>query len=86
MEHAMNSDTPSTLQLFLYALVLIISLFIIITYILSMGLGILVLFSTAEGLQFTQGPLQIYPLLIIDAPLEVNAGLYFIFLWWVFAL
>ncbi len=82
----MNSDQPSTLQLFLYALVLVISLFIIITYILSMGLGILVLFSTAEGLKFVQGPLQIYPLLIIDVPLEVNAGLYFVFLWWVFAL
>ena len=82
----MNQTPPQTLQKLLFAIVLAISFFIIVTYLVSMGLGILVLFSTPEGLRFSQTQLYIYPLLIIDVPVLVNAGLYFLFLWWVFAL
>ncbi len=82
----MNSDLSETLQRFLFAVVLIISFFIVLTYLLSMGLGILVLFSTAEGLIFSQETITLHPLLITDIKTPVNVGLYFLFLWWVFAL
>ena len=51
-----------------------------------MGLGILVFFSTAEGLKFSQDMMSLHPLLIVDVEMTVNIGLYFLFLWWVFAL
>jgi len=82
----MNSSLSGTLQRFLFVIILVISFFIILTYLLSMGLGILVFFSTAEGLNFSQGPIQFYPLLLIDLKVTVNAGLYFLFLWWIFTL
>lgn len=67
-------------------IVLVFSFFIIITYVLSMGLGILILFSTADGLVFSRGSILLNPFLIADFEVNVNAGLYFLFLWWVFAL
>ncbi|MDH5448527.1 MAG: CPBP family glutamic-type intramembrane protease [Candidatus Bathyarchaeota archaeon] len=82
----MNSNLSETLQRFLFAIVLVISFFIVFTYLLSMGLGILVFFSTAEGLKFSQDTIPLHPLFIIDVTIPVNVGLYFIFLWWVFAL
>lgn len=82
----MNSNLSKTLQRFLFAIVLIISFFIVLTYLLSMGLGILVFFSTAEGLRFSQDMISLHPLLIIDVEMTVNIGLYFLFLWWIFAL
>ena len=82
----MNSNLSETLQKFLFAIILVVSFFIILTYLLSMGMGILVFFSTAEGLEFSQNPVQLYPLLIIAVEVSVNAGLYFLFLWWVFAI
>ena len=51
-----------------------------------MGLGILVVFSTPEGLLFTRGSNYVYPLLLIDAKVNVNNGLFFLFLWCIFAL
>lgn len=65
---------------------IIASIFIIVTYMISMGLGLLVVFSTPEGLQFTQGTKNIYPLLFIDIEVNVNNGLFFLFLWCIFAL
>ena len=65
---------------------LIVAIFIIISYVISMGLGILVLFSTIEGLEFSQGSIIIYPLLFVAVEVQVNAGLYFLFLWCIFAL
>ena len=82
----MSSNLKDTLQQFLYMIVLIISFFTILMYMLSMGLGILVVFSTADGLTFSAKPYSLYPLLFVDAKITVNAGLYFIFLWWIFAL
>ncbi|MFQ6068361.1 MAG: hypothetical protein ACE5KD_02340 [Candidatus Bathyarchaeia archaeon] len=82
----MNLNLFATLQRFFFIIVLIIAFFIILTYLLSMGLGILVLFSTAEGLKFSKNPYKLYPLHIINVEITVNAGLYFLFLWWVFAL
>jgi len=51
-----------------------------------MGLGVLVLFSTPEGLVFSRESIPLNPLLISDVAVNVNAGLYFLFLWWIFAL
>jgi len=82
----MNSSLSETLQKLLFAIIFIVGFFIILTYMLSMGLGILVFFSTAEGLKFSQDPIRLYPLLIEDVEITVNAGLYFLFLWWIFAL
>jgi hypothetical protein len=71
-----NRQTPKSsslelLQKCLIGFALIGSMFIILTYIISMGLGILVVFSTTEGLQFIQSS---------------NNGVYFIFIWCIFAL
>ena len=81
----MNS-LPETLQRYFLAFILTIVLFIILTYVISMGLGVLVLFSTAEGLEFSRGSKTIYPLLFVAVEVNVNAGLYFLLLWWIFAL
>ncbi len=81
----MNS-LPELLQRYFLAFILVIALFIIFTYIVSMGLGILALFSTLEGLEFSRGSVMIYPLLFIAVEVNVNAGLYFLLLWWIFAL
>jgi len=75
----MNSSLSQTLQRFLFAILLVASFFIILTYLLSMGLGVLIFFSTAEGLEFSRESV-VRPLFIGD----INAGLYFLFLWWVF--
>lgn len=82
----MNLSLSETLQKLLFAIIFIVGFFIILTYMLSMGLGILVFFSTAEGLTFSQGLIRLYPLLIVDMEITINAGLYFLFLWWIFAL
>lgn len=66
----MNSNSFENLQRFLFVIVLVISSFIILTYLLSMGLGILVVFFTEEGLEFSKAS---------------YAGLYFLFFWLVFA-
>lgn len=81
-----KSSTSDLMQKCLIGFAIIASIFIIITYIVSMGLGILVVFSTTEGLQFTQGTKDIYPLLFIDIEVNVNNGLFFLFLWCIFAL
>lgn len=81
----MNS-LPELLQRYFLAFILVIALFIIFTYVVSMGLGVLVLFSTAEGLEFSRGSVMIYPLLFVAVEVNVNAGLFFLFLWWIFAL
>lgn len=67
-------------------IVVVISFFIVISYVLSMGLGILILFSTSDGLVFSRGSISLNPLLIADVEITVNAGIYFLILWWVFAL
>jgi hypothetical protein len=77
---------PRALERVLFALVLVLSLLVILTYLVSMGLGILVVFSTTEGLTFSRSPVFLNPMLVVDVTLEVNAGVYFLFLWWVFAL
>jgi len=82
----MSSSLFDTLRGVLLIIVLAISFFIVLTYLLSMGLGILVFFSTIEGLNFSRGVIPIHPLLVIDMEVTVNAGLYFLFLWCVFAL
>ncbi len=76
----MNSSVSQTLRQLLFAVLLVTSFFVIITYLLSMGLGVLIFFSTEEGLEFSRESV-IRPLFITN----VNAGLYFLFLWWVFA-
>lgn len=81
-----NSDLSEILQRLFFFVALIISLFIIATYALSMGLGIVVMFSTVEGLGFSQSSIAINPLLLADLQVSVNAGLYFMFLWWIFAI
>lgn len=81
----MSSATDAMQKFFILA-VLATSLLIIATYLLSMGLGILVFFSTTEGLEFSREALVLRPLLFIDIPISVNAGFYFIFIWWVFIL
>ena len=73
-----------TLQRYFFIVVFVISFFIIFTYIVSMGLGVLVVFSTVDGLEFALGQYPFYPLLILNWEVTVNSGLYFIFLWWVF--
>lgn len=80
----MDSKSSDIWQKFLVSIVLAVSLVIVITYILSMGLGILVVFSTAEGLEFSRDLVYLNPLLFIGIDVPVNAGLYFLFLWWVF--
>ncbi|UCH31140.1 MAG: CPBP family intramembrane metalloprotease [Candidatus Bathyarchaeota archaeon] len=80
----MKSNISEALQKLFSNVVIVISLFIILTYLLSMGMGILVVFSTPEGLQFTVEPFQIHPLLLLDVGVTVNAGVYFLFLWWIF--
>ncbi len=82
----MSSKSPDMMRSFFILAVLAVSLLIIATYLLSMGLGILVFFSTTEGLQFSREQLFLKPLLFIDVDVSVNAGFYFIFLWWVFIL
>ena len=74
------------LEKVLIALVLTFSAFIILTYLISMVFGILFVFSTVEGLTFSRTSIFLNPLLIVDITFEVNAGVYFLFLWWVFAL
>ncbi len=81
----MNAELPETMRRVLLIFVFVISLFFVLTYLISMGLGILVFFSTSEGLNFSQNSLLLYPLLVKDLEITVNAGLYFIFLWWIFA-
>lgn len=66
-----KSSSLELLQKCLIGFTLIGAIFIILTYIISMGLGILVVFSTTEGLQFSQ---------------ISNNGVYFIFIWCIFAL
>ncbi len=73
------------MQRLFFSVALIASLFIVATYALSMGLGIVVMFSTVEGLDFSRSSIAIHPLLLSDLQISVNAGLYFMFLWWVFA-
>lgn len=80
----MNSNLSETLEKFLFSIMLVIGFFIILTYLLSMGLGILVLFSTAEGLELSKNSIKLYPLHLINREVTVNTGLYFLFLWWVF--
>lgn len=82
----MNSDSSEILQRFLFVVGLAVTFFIIFTYLLSMCLGILVFFSSAEGLNFSRALIILNPLLVIDVKVTVNAGLYFLFLWWIFAL
>ncbi len=82
----MSANLSETLQRFLFIIILVISLFIILTYLLSMGLGILVFFTTSEGLKFSQDTITLYPLLLIDVEVAVNARLYFLFLWGIFFL
>jgi hypothetical protein len=80
----MNSGLIKTLQRIVLAIALAASFFIILTYLLSLGLGVLIFFSTAEGLEFSREPIVLHPLLILDIKVIINAGLYFLFLWWVF--
>ncbi len=82
----LDSKSPDPLQKFLLSIVLAASLVIVITYLFSMGLGILVVFSTIEGLAFSRNLVYPSPLLFIDIGVPVNAGLYFLFLWWIFVL
>ncbi len=82
----MNSGLFKRLQKPFFAFVLLISFFIIITYMLSMALGILAFFSTTEGLSFSIKPIIVYPLLFADFSVTVASGLYFMFLWGVFAI
>lgn len=81
----MSSDLSRTLQKIVFIIVVIISIFIILTYLFSMGLGILVVFSTLEGLEFSLQPYSLYPFLIIDWEVTVNSGLYYLSLWLIFA-
>ena len=82
----MNADVEKAVQKVLFIVVFASSLFLVLTYLLSMGLGMLVFFSTVEGLRFSRASLSLHPLLIRDIEVTVNAGLYFVFLWSVFAL
>ena len=82
----MSKKPLDLMRRFLALTVLAVSLAIIATYLLSMGLGILVIFSTPEGLEFSRETVLFNPLLYIDIGLSTNAGIYFVFLWWVFAL
>jgi hypothetical protein len=82
----MSTDLFETVKRFLILVVLVFCSFIIATYLFSMGLGVLVLFSTSEGLVFSRELIPLNPLLISDVEVNVNAGLYFLFLWWIFAL
>jgi hypothetical protein len=66
--------------------VLAVSLILVATYLLSMGLGILVVFSTPTGLGFSRETVSFNPLLFINIDISVNAGSYFIFLWSFFVL
>ncbi len=81
----MNPGLFETLRKPFFAILLLISFFIITTYMLSMLLGMLAFFSTAEGLSFSVKPFDVYPLLFVDFGVRVNSGLYFMFLWGVFA-
>ena len=74
------------MQRFLTVVILAVSLFMVLTYLLSMGLGIFVFFSNTRGLEFSRELIHLSPLMFIDADISLNAGLYFVFLWWVFAL
>ncbi len=82
----MTADLFEAVQRVFLLIVVAISFAIIVSYVLSMGLGILVLFSTSDGLVFSRGSISINPLLIVDVEINVNAGLYFLILWGVFAL
>ena len=66
-----NDSSMELVQRFLIGFVLVSAIFIIVTYIISMGLGILVVFSTEEGLQFS---------------LQSNNGLVFLVIWIIFAI
>ena len=81
----MSSYLPATFKKVIFALIFATSFFIILTYVLSMGLGILVVFSTAKGLEFSRGSILLYPLFVSEVEVIVNAGAYFLFLWWIFA-
>ncbi len=80
----MQSRISQSLQRCFFTVVFVISFFIVFTYLISMGLGVLVVFSTTEGLNFALGEYPFYPLLVLNWEVTTNAGLYFVFLWWVF--
>ncbi|MCW3982357.1 MAG: CPBP family glutamic-type intramembrane protease [Candidatus Bathyarchaeota archaeon] len=82
----MASSLFETLQGSFIMLVSAISLLVISTYLVSMGLGIATFFATPEGVEFSDGSIVINPLLVIDARFSVNRGVYFLFLWSVFAI
>jgi hypothetical protein len=82
----MTAESPDLVQRFFAIIVLAVSLFVVMTYLLSMGLGIFVFFSNTKGLEFSRELIQLPFLMFTDVEFSVNAGLYFIFLWCVFAL
>jgi hypothetical protein len=82
----MKAKSTDLMQRFFIIIVLAVSLVVVVTYLLSMGLGILVFFSNTEGLEFSRERIRLPLLMFTDVEVSVNAGLYFIFLWWVFAL
>jgi hypothetical protein len=82
----MKAKSTDSMQRFFTIIVLAVSLFVVVTYMLSMGLGILVFFSNTKGLEFSREWIRLPLLMFMDVEFSVNSGLYFIFLWWVFAL
>ncbi|MFP3985511.1 MAG: hypothetical protein ACLFU9_06055 [Candidatus Bathyarchaeia archaeon] len=82
----MNPNLSETLQNLLFITALAISLFITFTYLFSMGLGIAVFFATPEGTKFSQDTIILQILLTADVEITINAGLYFLFIWWIFAI
>jgi len=75
-----------SVQRYFLLLVIAVSLFIILSYVLSMGLGIVIFFSTPEGLEFSHRSIVLNPLLVQEFEVTLNVSVYFLFLWWIFAL
>jgi hypothetical protein len=85
MEDVMDSNLFETVQGSFVMVMSAISLLVIATYFVSLGLGLATFFATPEGLEFTRGSVIINPLLVIDVGFPVNRGVYFLFLWSTFA-
>jgi hypothetical protein len=84
----LNDGRPllESVQRYFLLFVIAISLFIILSYALSMGLGVFLFFSTWEGLEFAHRSITLHPLLIQEFQVTMNVSLYFLLLWWIFVL
>lgn len=79
-----TTEPSKTLKWLFFSVILIVSLVVVCTYFLSMGLGIVLFFFTADGQEFSRGEIVIHPLLLRGVEVNVNAGLFFLFLWGLF--